>query len=77
MWGVGASWGTAAALAEQQGALTVPQLSQSVGQSAPCCCVRLAKLEARGLVCGPRCDARKRWDLTPAGKALAAASAPW
>ena len=64
------------ALAEHQGALTVPQLSVSVGQSPPCCCTRLAKLEARGLVCGPHCDARKRWDLTPAGRALAAASIP-
>jgi hypothetical protein len=60
------------ALAEHQGALTVPQLSISVGQSAPCCCTRLAKLEARGLVCGPHCNARKRWDLTPAGQALMA-----
>ena len=69
------------ALAEHQGAFTVPQLSVSVGQSAPCCCVRLAKLERSGLVCGPHCNARKRWNLTPAGQALVAraedaASAP-
>ena len=65
-----------AALAEHQGAFTVPQLSVSVGQSAPCCCVRLAKLESQGLVCGPHCDARKRWDLTSAGQALAKAAMP-
>jgi DNA-binding IclR family transcriptional regulator len=65
-----------AALAEHEGSLTVPQLSESVGQSAPCCCHRLAKLEKRGLVCGPHCDARRRWNLTPAGQALAAAALP-
>jgi hypothetical protein len=60
------------ALAEHQGALTVPQLSVSVGQSAPCCCVRLARLAAAGLTCGPMCNARQRWNLTPAGQALVA-----
>ena len=64
------------ALAEHQGALTVPQLSISVGRSAPCCCVRLAKLERNGLVCGPHCNARKHWNLTEAGKAVASSSAP-
>ena len=63
-------------LAEHQGALTVPQLSQSLGQSAPCCCVRLAKLERRGLVCGPHCNARRRWNLTAQGEALAASANP-
>jgi hypothetical protein len=29
-----------------------------------------------GLTCGPKCDARARWDLTPAGQALAAAAKP-
>ena len=55
-------------LAEHPGALTVPQLSQSLGQSAPCCCTRLAKLERRGLVCGPHCNARRRWNLTEQGR---------
>jgi hypothetical protein len=63
-------------LAEHQGALTVPQLSQSLGQSAPCCCVRLARLERGGLVCGPHCNARRRWNLTAKGEALAAAPVP-
>jgi Mn-dependent DtxR family transcriptional regulator len=65
-----------AALAEHDGSLTVPQLSVSVGQSAPCCCARLAKLERRGLVCGPHCNARRRWDLTEQGRALAATTQP-
>ena len=63
-------------LAESQGSMTVPQLSVSVGQSAPCCCFRLAALARKGLVCGPACNARKRWDLTPAGLALAASNRP-
>jgi DNA-binding IclR family transcriptional regulator len=63
-------------LAEHPGALTVPQLSQSLGQSAPCCCTRLAKLERRGLVCGPHCNARRRWNLTTQGEALAASANP-
>jgi Mn-dependent DtxR family transcriptional regulator len=63
-------------LAEHQGALTVPQLSQSLGQSAPCCCARLAKLERRGLVCGPHCNARHRWNLTAQGEALASSANP-
>jgi Mn-dependent DtxR family transcriptional regulator len=63
-------------LAEHQGALTVPQLSQSLGQSPPCCCIRLAKLERRGLVCGPHCNARRRWNLTAQGEALAASANP-
>jgi DNA-binding Lrp family transcriptional regulator len=63
-------------LAEHQGALNVPQLSQSLGQSAPCCCVRLAKLERSGLVCGPHCNARRRWNLTAQGEALAASANP-
>ena len=62
-----------AALAEHQGSLTVPQISRLVGSSAPCVCARLGKLSDIGLTCGPKCDARARWDLTPAGKALAAA----
>jgi Mn-dependent DtxR family transcriptional regulator len=61
-------------LAEHQGALTVPQLSQSLGQSPPCCCVRLAKLERSGLVCGPHCNARRRWNLTEEGRELAEAA---
>ena len=55
---------------------TVPQLSRLVGSSAPCVCTRLSKLADMGLTCGPKCDARARWDLTPAGKALAASAIP-
>ena len=29
-----------------------------------------------GLTCGPKCDARARWDLTPAGSELAASAIP-
>ena len=64
------------ALAAHDGNLTVPQLSQSIGLSAPCTCVRLAALERKGLVCGPHCNARKRWDLTLAGRALAGTTQP-
>ena len=63
------------ALADHPGA-TVPQLSRLIGSSAPCTCVRLGKLADMGLTCGPKCDARARWDLTPAGRAVAQASAP-
>jgi Mn-dependent DtxR family transcriptional regulator len=63
-------------LTAHQGALTVPQLSQSLGQSAPCCCTRLAKLERSGLVCGPHCNARRRWNLTAQGEALASSANP-
>ena len=64
------------ALAESDGTLTVPQLSELAGQSQPCCCTRLAALESKGLVCGPHCNAKKRWDLTPAGRALASTTQP-
>jgi hypothetical protein len=59
------------ALARSPGA-TVPTLSRLAGVGATCACVRLSKLADRGLCVGPKCDARARWDLTPAGKALAA-----
>ena len=55
---------------------TLPQLSRLTGSSASCCCTRLGKLADMGLTCGPKCDARVRWDLTPAGQALAAAALP-
>jgi predicted transcriptional regulator len=55
---------------------TVPQISKLVGSSTSCTCVRLSKLADAGLCVGPKCDARARWDLTPAGKALAAAANP-
>ena len=58
------------ALAENPDA-TVPQLSQLVGRSESCCCVRLAKLEAQGLTCSPKCQAHIRWQLSQTGKALA------
>ena len=58
------------ALAENPDA-TVPQLSQLVGRSESCCCVRLAKLEAQGLTCSPKCQAHIRWQLSQAGKELA------
>ena len=58
------------ALADHPGS-TVPMLSKLVGSSAPCVCTRLGKLADMGLTCGPKCDARARWDLTQAGKALA------
>ena len=64
------------ALAESNGALTLPQLSESVGQGMACACVRLARLAKNGLTCGPACDQRRRWNLTEAGRALAAASQP-
>ena len=63
------------ALADHPGA-TVPQLSRLVGSSAPCVCTRLGKLADMGLTCGPKCDARARWDLTAQGRALAAAALP-
>ena len=50
---------------------TVPVLSELIGSSVSCVCTRLSKLADAGLTCGPRCDARARWDLTPAGQALA------
>ncbi len=52
------------------------QISELVGSSAPCTCTRLARLASQGFCVGPRCNARKRWDLTPAGRAHAAAAAP-
>ena len=58
------------AMAENPDA-TVPQLSRLVGRSAGCCCVRLAKLEAQGLTCSPKCQAHIRWQLSQTGKALA------
>jgi DNA-binding Lrp family transcriptional regulator len=58
------------ALAENPDA-TVPQLSQLVGRSESCCCIRLAKLEAQGLTCSPKCQAHIRWQLSQTGKALA------
>ena len=58
------------ALAENPDA-TVPQLSQLVGRSESCCCVRLAKLEVQGLTCSPKCQAHIRWQLSQAGKELA------
>ena len=64
------------ALAESNGALTLPQLSELVGQGMACACVRLARLAKNGLTCGPACDQRRRWNLTEAGRALAAASQP-
>jgi hypothetical protein len=54
----------------------VPTLSRLAGVGATCACVRLSKLADRGLCVGPKCDARARWDLTPAGKALAAVANP-
>ena len=62
-------------LADHPGA-TVPQISRLVGSSASCTCTGLGKLSDMGLTCGPKCDARARWDLTPAGKALAASAIP-
>jgi hypothetical protein len=62
-------------LSEHPGS-TVPQLSRLVGSSAPCVCTRLSKLADMGFCVGPKCDARARWDLTPAGKALAASATP-
>ncbi len=47
-----------------------------MGQSTSCCCQRLTRLRAQGLTCGPACNQRRRWNLTPAGRALAAASVP-
>ena len=63
------------ALAQHPGS-TVPQLSQLVGMTDSCCCTRLGKLSDAGLTCGPKCDARARWELTQQGKALAAAPNP-
>jgi HNH endonuclease len=63
------------ALADHPGA-TVPMLSKLVGFSAPCVCTRLGKLADMGLTCGPKCDARARWDLTAQGRAIAASALP-
>jgi hypothetical protein len=57
-------------LAAHPGA-TLPMLSQLIGAGESCCCTRLGRLEKRGLTCSPRCQARLRWDLTPAGRELA------
>jgi hypothetical protein len=62
------------ALAANPGS-TVPVLSKLIGSSISCCCARLGKLADAGLTCGPKCDARARWDLTPTGRAAARASA--
>jgi hypothetical protein len=63
------------ALAANPGS-TVPVLSKLIGSSVSCCCTRLGKLADMGLTCGPKCDARARWDLTPAGRAVAHAGDP-
>jgi len=63
------------ALAEHPGR-TLPQLSRLTGSFESCVCTRLSKLAERGLTCGPRCNARARWLLTPAGRQLAAAAVP-
>jgi DNA-binding IclR family transcriptional regulator len=63
------------ALARSPGA-TVPTLSRLAGVGATCACVRLSKLADRGLCVGPKCDARARWDLTPAGRELALSANP-
>jgi hypothetical protein len=63
------------AMARSPGA-TVPTLSRLAGVGATCACVRLSKLADRGLCTGPKCDARARWDLTPAGQALAGDAIP-
>lgn len=62
-------------LAQHEGS-TVPELSELVGSSVSCCCTRLGKLADAGLTCGPKCDARARWDLTARGRELAAAPEP-
>ena len=64
-----------AALAGNPGA-TVPTLSRLAGMGPTCACLRLAALADKGWCAGPKCDARARWDLTPAGKALAVAGRP-
>ena len=38
-------------------------------------CERLGKLAENGLTCGPKCNARARWDLTAQGRELAATGA--
>jgi hypothetical protein len=45
---------------------TLPVVSRLVGSSASCVCARLAKLQAQGLTCGPRCNAAERWRLVEA-----------
>lgn len=42
---------------------TLAQISRLVGSKASCTCVRLARLQAAGLTCGPACVARQRWSL--------------
>lgn len=56
--------------------VTVPMLSTLIGASESCTCVRLAKLEAGNLACSPKCDARRRWELSQAGRELAGAGGP-
>lgn len=63
------------ALNDNPGA-TLPQISQLIGSSTSCTCVRLAKLEAQGLTCSPKGQAHVRWELSQAGRALAAAADP-
>jgi hypothetical protein len=63
------------ALATNPGS-TVPMLSRLVGSSVSCTCTRLGKLSDAGLCIGPKCDARARWDLSPAGRELASSTNP-
>jgi hypothetical protein len=64
------------ALAKLNGEATLPMLSRLTGSSESCVCTRLGKLAERGLTCSPKCDARRRWELSRAGKEIAAGSAP-
>ena len=41
-----------------------------------CACIRLSRLAAQGLCCGPACDQRRRWNLSQTGKALAESACP-
>lgn len=54
---------------------SIAQISRLVGMSEPCVCVRLAKLEAASLTCGPRCQAAERWRLSEEGRRVAGLSA--
>jgi hypothetical protein len=52
--------------------LTLPQLSRLTGSSESCVCTRLGKLAENGFACSPKCNARVRWELSQAGREIAA-----
>jgi DNA-binding MarR family transcriptional regulator len=63
-------------LAKLNGDATIPLLSKLTGSSESCVCTRLSKLAERGLTCSPKCQDRVRWELSEAGRKVAAKRLP-